>query len=56
MSLDPMSIDAETLGGFIISFLGVLPKIGDEITIDGLTIIVSDADDRKINKVSIKVP
>jgi len=55
MNIDPMSIDAETLGGFIISSLGVLPKIGDEISIDNITIIVSDADDRKINKVSVKV-
>ena len=50
-----MSVDAETLGGFIISTLGVLPKSGDEIAIDGLKITVSDADARKINKVSIKV-
>ncbi|MDA7729992.1 CBS domain-containing protein [Gammaproteobacteria bacterium] len=55
MNIDPMNIDAETLGGFIISSLGVLPKIGDEISLDNITIIVSDADDRKINKVSVKV-
>ncbi|MDA9996959.1 CBS domain-containing protein [Gammaproteobacteria bacterium] len=55
MNIDPISIDAETLGGFIISSLGVLPKIGDEISLDNITIIVSDADDRKINKVSVKV-
>ena len=55
INIDPMSVDAETLGGFIISTLGVLPKSGDEIAIDGLKIIVSDADARKINKVSIKV-
>ncbi|MBA4724208.1 MAG: transporter associated domain-containing protein [Gammaproteobacteria bacterium] len=55
INIDPMSVDAETLGGFIISTLGVLPKSGDEISIDGLKIIVSDADARKINKVSIKV-
>ena len=55
INIDPMSIDAETLGGFIISTLGVLPKSGDEISLDGLKIIVSDADGRKINKVTIKV-
>ena len=55
INIDPMSIDAETLGGFIISTLGVLPKPGDEISLDGLKIIVSDADARKINKVTIKV-
>ena len=55
INIDPMSIDAETLGGFIISTLGVLPKSGDEISLDGLKIIVSDSDARKINKVTIKV-
>ena len=55
INIDPMSIDAETLGGFIISILGVLPKSGDEISLDGLKIIVSDSDARKINKVTIKV-
>ena len=55
INIDPMSVDAETLGGFIISTLGVLPKSGVEIAIDGLKITVSDADARKINKVSIKV-
>ena len=55
INIDPMSVDAETLGGFIISTLGVLPKSGDEISLDGLKIIVSDSDARKINKVTIKV-
>src|SRR6056300_1965642 len=55
IKIDPMSIDAETLGGFIISTLGVLPKSGDEVSLDGLKIIVSDSDARKINKVTIKV-
>lgn len=55
INIDPMNIDAETLGGFIISTLGVLPKSGDEISLDGLKIIVSDSDARKINKVTIKV-
>ena len=36
----------ETLGGFIISTLGMLPKSGDEISLDGLKIIVSDSDAR----------
>ena len=53
LDIDPLAIDAETLGGFIISKLGVLPKVGDKVKIEGLTIKVIDADDRKMEKVQI---
>ena len=48
-----LEIDTETLGGFVINQLGVLPKVGDKIEIDNLTIKVTHADDRKIDKVLI---
>ena len=54
LNIDPLEIDAETLGGFIISELGVLPKKGDVIKIENLSIKVTHADDRKIDKVQIK--
>ena len=50
LNLDPLSIDAETLGGLFISEFGVLPKVGESIKIDGLTIEVSDTDNRRIKK------
>ena len=53
LKIDPLEIDAETLGGFIISELGVLPKKGDVIKIENLSIKVTHADDRKIDKVQI---
>ena len=53
LKIDPLEIDAETLGGFIISELGVLPKKGDLIKIENLSIKVTHADDRKIDKVQI---
>jgi len=53
LNIDPLEIDAETLGGFIISELGVLPKQGDVIKIENLSIKVTHADDRKIDKVQI---
>jgi magnesium and cobalt transporter len=53
LNIDPLEIDAETLGGFIISELGVLPKKGDVIKIEDLSIKVTHADDRKIDKVQI---
>ena len=42
INIDPLSIDAETLGGFFISKFGVLPKLGDKIQIDNITVKVSD--------------
>ena len=53
LNIDPLEIDAETLGGFIISELGVLPTKGDVVKIENLSIKVTHADDRKIDKVQI---
>ena len=50
INIDPLSIDAETLGGFFISKFGVLPKLGDKIQIDNITVQVSDTDNRRIKK------
>tara|TARA_B100000575_G_scaffold42903_1_gene30370 strand:- start:8284 stop:9138 length:855 start_codon:yes stop_codon:yes gene_type:complete len=49
LKLDPLLIDAETLGGFFITKFGVLPKIGDKINIENLSIKVSEADSRRVN-------
>ena len=53
LNLDPLSIDAETLGGFFITKFGVLPKIGDKIKIDDLTIKVLDTNLRRIKKFKV---
>ena len=53
LNLDPLSIDAETLGGFFITKFGVLPKIGDKIKIDNLTIKVLDTNLRRIKKFKV---
>ena len=53
LDFDPLSIDAETLGGFFISEHGVLPKIGDKISIGDITIKVSDTDKRRTKKFQV---
>ena len=53
LNLDPLSIDAETLGGFFITKFGVLPMIGDKIIIDDLTIKVLDTNLRRIKKFKV---
>ena len=55
INIDPLSIDAETLGGFFISKFGVLPKLGDKIQIDNITVQVSDTDNRRIKKFTISL-
>ena len=53
LDFDPLSIDAETLGGLFIVKHGVLPKIGDKIHIDNITIKVSDTDKRRTKKFQV---
>ena len=53
LKIDPLSIDAETLGGLFISKFGVLPKIGDKIKISNVSIKVLDTDSRRIKKFKV---
>ena len=53
LKIDPLAIDAETLGGLVINELGVLPKVGDVVSIENLNIKVTHADGRKVTKVLI---
>jgi magnesium and cobalt transporter len=43
----------ETVGGFITTLLGRLPKLHEEVVYNHLTMLVEDSDQRKINKVRI---
>ena len=55
LELDPLTIDAETLGGLFISEFGVLPKIGDKIKLENISIKVSDTDNRRIKKFIVSI-
>ena len=55
LELDPLTIDAETLGGLFISEFGVLPKIGDKIKLESISIKVSDTDNRRIKKFIVSI-
>lgn len=48
LKIDSLSIDAETLGGLFISKFGVLPKTGDKIILENVSIEVSDTNARRI--------
>jgi magnesium and cobalt transporter len=45
----------ETVGGFITTLLGRLPKLHEEVAYDCLTMRIEDSDQRKINKVRISL-
>jgi putative hemolysin len=45
-----------TLGGFILSYLGIIPKEGDHFTWKGLRIEVVDMDGRRVDKVLVTPP
>ncbi len=47
-------IDYETISGFILSKLGYVPEIGEELTFEDLMIKVMDVKQRRIYKVKIK--
>ena len=55
LELDTLTIDAETLGGLFISEFGVLPKIGDKIKLENISIKVSDTDNRRIKKFIVSI-
>ena len=48
-------LDVETIGGLMISKLGVLPKINVEITLGNMKLKVVAADKRKIKKIGISI-
>ena len=54
-TIDVGDLDVETIGGLMISKLGVLPKVGDEISLDNMKLKVAVADKRKIKKIGISI-
>ena len=48
-------LDAETVGGLFIHKLGLLPKVGDRIEINNMTLAVTAADKRKVKKIGITI-
>jgi CBS domain containing-hemolysin-like protein len=51
----PEHEDYETIGGFVLSRLGYIPKAGESLEQDGVTIAVLEADQRRILRLRIDV-
>jgi len=47
--------EAESLGGFMLKEIGFMPKIGECLTLEGLELVVTSADQRKIKKITVRV-
>ena len=54
LEMDHLGVDAETLGGFFIDEFGKLPKNGEKLKVQDLTIKVTDTDNRRIKSFEIR--
>ena len=54
LEIDPLAVDAETLGGFFIAEFGMPPKNGEKLKVQDLTIKVTDTDNRRIKSFEIR--
>jgi CBS domain containing-hemolysin-like protein len=52
----PEDGDFQTVGGFVISTLGSIPAKGDKLAHDGVTIVVVDAEPRRVKKLRLELP
>jgi len=52
--LDLESPDVSTIGGYVTHLLGHLPKIGEQVKIDGYLVTVSEADNRRVKQLHFK--
>jgi len=52
----PEDGDYQTIGGFVIATLGVIPARGDKLTHEGIGITVLDAEPRRVKKLRLELP
>ena len=52
----PEREDYETLAGFVLAQLGRFPKVGETFTWSGLTLSVTEASDRRVLTVEVRLP
>jgi len=52
----PEEEDYETLGGFVFSYLGYIPKAGESFEYEGIGFTISSAETRRIRRIRMKLP
>lgn len=56
VSLGKTSYDVQTIGGMVLAALSRFPKVGDEVTINQVTIRVEEVEGMTIKRVSLRFP
>ena len=51
----PEDEDVETVGGYVALRLGRIPKAGDEVTLNGTSFLVTEADDRRVSRIRVRL-
>ncbi|MCA8925367.1 MAG: HlyC/CorC family transporter [Planctomycetes bacterium] len=51
----PEDEDVETVGGYVALRLGRIPKAGDEVTLNGTSFVVTEADERRVSRVRVRL-
>jgi len=52
----PVHEDFETVGGLVFHQLGQVPKVGDRLTVQGVSLTVTEADERTVQRLRVRVP
>lgn len=52
----PEEEDYDTLGGFVFSFLGYIPKTGEKFIYENIEFTISSAESRRIRRIRVKLP
>ena len=52
----PVHEDFETVGGLVFHRLGQVPGVGDRITVEGVSLTVTDADERTVHRLRVRIP
>ena len=52
----PVHDDFETVGGLVFHRLGQVPRVGDRLTVKGVSLTVTEADERTVQRLRVRVP
>ena len=52
----PVHDDFETVGGLVFHELGQVPRVGDRLTLKGVSLTVTEADERTVQRLRVRVP
>jgi CBS domain containing-hemolysin-like protein len=51
----PVEEDFETVGGLVFHRMGKVPRVGDRVSLDGVTLTVTEADERTVKRLRVEL-